>query len=100
MEITQMFLLVSAVMMEIPMMMILLSKVLPYKPNKILNIVAAILLTLIQAGSLFVRKPTLHYIFFSVIEIATTLFILWYSLNWKKDKAIGSELYFDKDDKK
>ncbi len=80
---TQGFLLTFAVIMEIPMVMIFLSRILKFEINRILNIMAGTILTLIQTGSLFAGTPSLHYIFFSFIEIATTLFIVWLSLKWK-----------------
>jgi len=86
-ELTQGFLLMFAVIMEIPMVMIVLSRVLKYRPNRLANIAAGMILTLIQAWSLFVDVPTLHYVFFSVIEISTTLLIVW--LAWKWSKPIG-----------
>ena len=83
MEITQSFLLTFAVIMEIPMVMIFLSRILKFNINRVLNIIAGIILTIIQTGSLFAGTPSLHYIFFSIIEIATTLFIVWFALKWK-----------------
>ncbi|MBN2628898.1 MAG: hypothetical protein JXA95_19700 [Spirochaetales bacterium] len=60
MRITQSFLLAFAIIMEIPMIMILLSPILPYGWNRLLNIVSGILLTLIQAGSLFTSSLSLQ----------------------------------------
>lgn len=82
-NITQPFLLSFAVIMEIPMIMIVLSRLLKYKINRIFNILAGVLLTLIQAASLFNSSNTLHYIFFSVIEIVTTIIIVVYAIRWK-----------------
>lgn len=81
--IDQGFLLTFAILMEIPMAMILLSRLLPYRFNRIAHIFAGTLLTLIQALSLFVGETTLHYMFFSIIEISTTVFIAWYAWGWK-----------------
>lgn len=82
MEMTQSFLLTFAAIMEIPMVMIFLSRILKFKINRVLNIIAGIILTLIQTGSLFAGTPSLHYIFFSIIEIAATIFIVWFALRW------------------
>jgi len=76
--IDQSFLLSFAFIMEIPMAMIFLSRILKAGINRILNIIAGLIMTLIQAVSLFVGTPTMHYVFFSIIEIATTVFIVWY----------------------
>jgi len=86
-KMTQSFLLTFAIIMEIPMAMIILSRILKHKANRIINIIAGTLLTLIQVMSLFVGKPTLHYVFFSIIEIATTLFIIWTAWRWNQPEG-------------
>jgi len=68
--ITENFLFAGAVLMEIPIAMVLLSRILSYKSNRIAMI-----------ATLFVG-PTSYYIFFACIEIATTIFIVWYAWNW------------------
>jgi hypothetical protein len=90
MEITESFLLTFAILMEIPMAMILISRITKYKTNRILNIIAGILLTMIQGWSLFVGKPTLHYIFFSLVEISTTFYIVGYALAWRPNEELGN----------
>jgi hypothetical protein len=62
--------------------MIVLSRVLKYRSNRRANIIAAIFLTVVQFVTLFVKTPTLAYVFFSVIMIATTAFIAWYAWKW------------------
>lgn len=84
MEITQEFLLAFGFIMEIPMLMIVLSLVLKYQLNRILNIIFGILLLIVQAWSLGVGDNTLHYIFFSIIEILTCATIIWYAWKWNK----------------
>ncbi len=85
MEFTQEFLLAFAFIMELPILMIVLSKYLNYAPNRILNIIVALIMTLVQLGSL-TQGFTLHYLFFSVIEISTTLFILYMAIKWKSER--------------
>jgi len=69
-RVTQGFLLFSGISMEIPVLMILLSAVLPYRANRIANAGAAALMIVFQLGSFFAGTPaTLHYIFFSAVEI-------------------------------
>jgi hypothetical protein len=83
-QMNQQFLLGAAIMMEIPFVMILLSRILKYKANRLANIIAGSIMTIVQISSLFVgTTPTLHYIFYSSIEIACTLFIAVYALQWK-----------------
>jgi hypothetical protein len=81
-DMTQEFLLTFAFIMEIPMIMIVLARLLRDKLNRWLNIIAGAVMTFVQVGSLFSGSNTLHYIFFSVVEIATTLFIIWTAWRW------------------
>ena len=84
MIISQTFLLGFAILMEIVMVMIVLSRFLPYKTNRILNIIIGLLMTFVQGSTLFTADNTLHYIFFSIVEISTTIFIVYYAWNWKE----------------
>jgi hypothetical protein len=84
-HISQGFLLGAGILVEIPMAMVLLSRILGDRPNRVANIVAATLMTAVQALSLAAKTPTLYYIFFSVIEIALTSAIIWYSWKWRTD---------------
>ena len=84
MIISQTFLLGFAILMEIVMIMIVLSRFLPYKSNRILNITVGLLMTFVQGSTLFTADNTLHYIFFSFVEISTTIFIVYYAWNWKE----------------
>jgi hypothetical protein len=80
---TQEFLLGAAVLMEISMSMVLLSRILNFRANRLANIIAGTITTLVQVSTLFFgTKPTPFYIFFSVIESSTTAFIVWYALKW------------------
>lgn len=82
-QITPSFLLMSGILMEIPMGMVLLSRILNYKANRWANVIAGSIMTLVQIASLFFgTAPTYYYIFFSVIEVATTAFIVWYAVTW------------------
>ena len=84
MTITTSFLLNAALLMEIPTAMVLLSRVLPFRINRWANIIAGLVMTLVQVGSLFVGTgPTPHYIFYSIIEASCTAFIVWYAWKWQ-----------------
>lgn len=79
----QTFLLVSAIVMEIPMAMILMSRLLPEPLNRWANLIAGVAMTLVQVGSFSMgTAPTLHYWFFSAIEIATTTCIAVAAWRW------------------
>jgi hypothetical protein len=86
MTIDQNFLLAGAVLMEIPIAMVLLSLILGFKANRIANIIAGSIKTIVMIITMFVG-PTLYYIFFGTIEIATTIFIVWYAWNWSEPKT-------------
>lgn len=87
MQLTQVFLLSFAVIMELGMIMILLSRLLNYPWNRRLNIIVGLMLTIIQTSTLFSGDSTLHYWFFSFVEIATTATITWVAFQWKHDQA-------------
>jgi Family of unknown function (DUF6326) len=84
----QMFLLGAAVLIEISIAMVLLSRVLNYRANRSANIITGIFLTVVQIVTLFVGAPTLAYLFFSVILIATSLVVARCAWNWL-DPEIG-----------
>ncbi|MCF8307708.1 MAG: DUF6326 family protein [Bacteroidales bacterium] len=83
-EMSESFLLWAIVFMQIPMGMVLLSRVLKYKANRLANIISGSIMTLVQLATLFVTLPASYYIFSSVVEISTTLFIVWYAVNWRE----------------
>ncbi len=77
------FLLGAAVLMEIPMAMVLLSRLLDDAANRWTNIIAGALMTVVQIGSLFLGSSlSMYYIFFSTIEIACTVLIAWSAWKW------------------
>ena len=76
-----------SILLELPMLMILLSILLSFKINRIANIVVGLLMTIVQIGSLSYGGNYLHYIFFSIIELATLVSIIWIAFNWKESEA-------------
>ncbi len=81
---SQGLLLGSAILMEIPMAMLLLSRVLKHGANRWANIIAGAIMTAVQAASLFTgTAPTPYYAFFSAIEIACTALIVWLAWKWR-----------------
>lgn len=86
--ITPGFLLAGALMMEIPFAMLILSRVLKGAANRWANIIAAILMIVIEVGTMsFGTAPSLHYLFYSAIVIACNLFIIWFA--WKRYNPEG-----------
>ena len=86
-EFTEPFLLYFAIIMEIPMLMIVLSVLLKEKMNRIINMVVAVLMIIIQIGSLVTAKNSLHYVFFSIIELITLLFIIYKAYTWNNSNS-------------
>jgi hypothetical protein len=87
-HVTQGFLLGAAVLMEIPTAMVLLSRVLGYKANRWANIIAGLIMTVVQFSTLFFgSSPTIYYIFFSIIEIACTALIVWFAWKWANSEG-------------
>ncbi|MDH5678810.1 MAG: DUF6326 family protein [Nitrospinota bacterium] len=84
MQITDDFLLIGAILMEIPIAMVVLSRLLAYRTNRWANIVAGVIKTAAVAGSLTVGEPALYYSFFAAIEIACTAYIVWLAWNWRQ----------------
>ena len=81
-QITQGFLLGTAIIWEIPFVMIVLSWVLKYRANRWVNITAATIMAVLQIGSLFLGTPSLQYIFYSTMNIACLLLIVWNAWKW------------------
>lgn len=83
-KMTESFLLAASVLMEIPIALSLISRLTPYGFNRWANIIAGMVMALVQLGSLFVGTgPTSHYLFFSIIEVTTALYIAWTAIKWK-----------------
>jgi len=82
MQITRGFLFGAAVLMETAIAMVLLSRILKHEANRWANILAGVIHTLVVFFSLFAGKPVFHLMFFAIIEIACTLFIVWYAWKW------------------
>jgi hypothetical protein len=86
----------SAVLMEIPIAMILACRLLPFRANRLANIIAGILLTLINGFLTFVapllgwgRPPAFaEYLFFATIETVCTLIIIRQAWTWSGTEAI------------
>jgi hypothetical protein len=74
-EITQGLLLVFAVLIEIPIAMVLLSRVLKPKANRWANTVAAVITAVFVVGGGSMELP--FYAFFAAIEVACMALIVW-----------------------
>lgn len=86
-QITQAFVVVTAILMETAIAMVLLSRVLNYSANRWANIVAGAFHTAFVSWSLFGGTSNLFNAFFAIIEVACTLFIVWYAWKWPSPKV-------------
>ena len=91
----------SAVLMEIPIAMIPASRLLPFRANRLTNIIAGGVMTLSNGLLTFVlplangdfRNPVYPaYVFFATIETVCTAVIIWQAWTWSGEKpAAGLE---------
>ena len=78
-QVPQIGMLIFAIIMEIPILMIFLSRVLKYKGNRWANIIAAIITVvfIVAGGSL-----DMVYVFFATVEIVCLGLIIWNAWKW------------------
>ena len=83
-QITPGFLLIAAIVTEIPIAMVFLSRLLKYGVNRWMNIIGGgvTILWVIGGGS-----TTLHYIFFASIEVVCSLVIIWLAWMWRNPQV-------------
>jgi len=84
MQITPEFLLIAAIVTEIPIAMVFLSRLLKYGANRWVNIIGGVITILWVIGG---GSPTLHYIFIATIEVVCALFIIWLAWKWRPEAA-------------
>ena len=85
----------SAVLMEIPIAMILACRLLPFRTNRLANIIAGGVVTLVNGFLTFVpplvgwgRPPAFpEYVFFTTIETVATSIIIWQAWTWSGGEA-------------
>ncbi|MFN8376025.1 MAG: DUF6326 family protein [Anaerolineae bacterium] len=91
-QITQGFLLVAAFVLEIPLAMVLLARVLKYEANRPANIVAGVVTIAFVIGG---GSSTPHYIFFATIEVICALFVIGYAWRWTQNEGQHSTITFE-----
>lgn len=82
MQVNQSMLFVFAILLEIPMIMIFLSRILNRKINRWTNIIASIITILFVIGG---GSTYLHYIFFASIEVILMILIILIAWEWHQD---------------
>jgi hypothetical protein len=79
-EVTQEILLVFSIILEIPIAMVVLSRILEYSANRWANIIAGVITILFVIGG--GSWDELSYIFFATMEIVGMALIIWYAWKW------------------
>ena len=92
-QVSEQMLLLAGFMIEVPIAMVLLSRLLPYGANRWANIIAAVILI-----SLAIAYGTndLDDIFFLVVEVAALSIVIWSAWRWQnpllKQPAIAQKV--------
>jgi hypothetical protein len=89
-EITPPFLLASSVLMEIPIAMVLVSRIASRRVTRVASIVAASFMILVQSSSLFVSMPSPSYAFFSIIEVGALIAIVLLAVRWPAARSVAA----------
>ncbi len=83
-QVTDGVLLVGGIMVEIPISMVVLSRVLKYRLNRWANIIVGS----ITLASVIGKKPIdLDDVFFTTIGFITLVIIIWLAWKWRKQEA-------------
>lgn len=85
--ITPAFMLLAAVMTEVSMVMIIASRLLGYRLNRLANILGG-LFTIVYVIGLGSATP--HYIFIASIEVICSAWIVWLAWQWRAMDSQGS----------
>lgn len=74
----------GAIMLEIPIAMIFLSRILKYKVIRWANIIASVITIAYVIGGGILHP---HYIFIATIEVVCMLLIVWFAWKWTNPKG-------------
>jgi hypothetical protein len=80
-KLSQELLLISAFFIEIPIIMIFLSRILKYQINRWANIIASLLTLLFVIGGI---EADPFFLFLAGIEVLVMFYIIWTAFNWKE----------------
>ena len=83
-QMTERFLLLAGIMLEIQIAMVILSRVLSYRINRWVNIIVG---ALTIASIAVIGLNDLDDIFFAAVEVAALAFIIWYAWQWPEPEA-------------
>ena len=97
-QLTEGFLLGASIFMMIPITMVLFSRILKYRSNRLASIVAGTIMTVSLVLTLFAAVPTMYYVFFSVIEITCTSLIVWFAWKWRSPDLVPNKVKITDED--
>lgn len=83
-QITQGLLVVFAILLEIPIAMIFVSRVLKQGASRWANTMAAVITTTFVIGG---GSTDPHYLFFAAIEVACMSLIVWFAWTWRSPET-------------
>ncbi len=83
MDISAGFLFGAAILMEIPIAMILLSRLLKYRANRWTNIITGFIMTIVEISTMVFGNPAPYYLLLGIIAALATAFIVWYAWTWQ-----------------
>jgi hypothetical protein len=86
-QITQEFLLGSAILMVIPSVMVFLSLTLKAKVNRWANIILGIVFTGVVLITLLMPGSWAYYYVFAITEIVLYALIVWYAWKWPRQEV-------------
>lgn len=81
--VSEQMMLVGGIMVEIPILMVLLSRILNYRINRWANIIIGAVIIALIIG---VRSKDLDDIFFATIEVIALSAIIWLAVKWREPK--------------
>ncbi len=78
-QMTEGILLVAGIVLEIPIAMVLLSRVLPYRINRWANLIAGVIAIPLVIG---IGPKDLDDMFFATIEVVSLTLLIWFAWKW------------------
>ena len=87
MEITQAFVLASALVMAIPSLMVFLSLALKATVNRWANIGVGIVYAAVLVATLFAGKITADSLLYAVVEALLLALIVWHAWKWPREES-------------
>jgi len=90
-ELTPGFFVGAAILMQIPMLALLLTRLLPRAEARWVNIGAGAFKTIVVFGTLFIGENTAYYLGYSVVEIIATSAIVVIAWRWVPARAAAAD---------